>query len=190
MISLSSRLTMESQLLPGVRVHLKKFSVEARSRVVLALAEYRAKANDLYRQMLDAVVIPDDTDETGKVTQPGDPPAVREQKAILRARILMELEALADAYIKPAQLRTYVERFEGVEMDGQPLTVDQLPPEIADEIYEFMEANNGLPPFAGNNSSSPSPSVTPGDGSSPNTTATTAGTKDSGVIATVESTTR
>jgi len=103
---------------------------------------------------------------------------VRERKAIERVVLEEELAAIANAYIKPALLRHYIQSIEGVELDGQPITAEILVTgggltQFADEIYQFMEANNGLPPFANNNSQSPSPSPTAEDGSSSSTTAST-----------------
>lgn len=178
MIALTSKMTMDSELLPGARVHLKKFSVERRARVVIALAEYRAKLNEIYRQMFDFIVVPDETDETGKVIKPGDPPELRERKIIERVRLQGEITALEDAYLKPVQLREYVVSIEGVELDGEPMTPETLlsggHPAFADEIYTWMEGHNGLPPFGGTSSSSPSPSPTPEAGTSPSTIASAA----------------
>lgn len=178
MISLTSKMTMDSKLLPGARVHLRKFNVERRARVVLALAEYRAKVNALYRQMITCVIVPDETDETGAVTKAGDPPAEREKKTIERIALQTEIAALEDAYIKPALLREYVVSIEGVEIDGETMTAETLVsgahPGFADEVYDFMEAHNGLPPFVDSSSPSPSPSLTPADGTIQDTIASAA----------------
>lgn len=179
MIQLTSKMVMDSKLLPGVRVHLRKFSVERRSRVVLALADYRAKLNEIYRQMLEHVIVPDETDETGTVTKPGDPPEVRERKVIERVRLQGEVTALEDAYLKPAMLREYVTSIEGVELDEQPVTPEMLISggalvELADESFHFLEANNGLPPFENISSKPPSPLPTPEDGTTSITSANAA----------------
>ncbi len=182
MISLTSKMTMDSKLLPGARVHFKKYNVERRAKATLALAEYRAQMQDLYRRMIPFIIIPDETDETGAVTKPGDPPAERERKIIERVRLQGEIEALEDAFLKPVLLREYVTGIEGVELDGEPLTPETLVsgahPGFADEAYAFMEANNGLPPFVDTSSPSPSPSPTAEDGSGIpiNSTLTTATT--------------
>ena len=171
MISLTSKMTMDSKLLPGARVHLRKFNVQNRAHIVLALAEYRAKVNTLYRQMIPLAIVPDETDETGAVTKPGDSPDVRERKTIERLALQTEIAALEDAYIKPALLRAYVVSIDGVELDGEPLSAETLVsgahPSFADEVYTFMEANNGLPPFVSSSSPSPSPSLTLEDGATP-----------------------
>ncbi len=171
-------MTMDSNVLPGAKVHLKKFSVDRRAKVTLALAEYRAKLNAIYRQMLDSIIVPDETDEEGKVTKPGDSLAVREEKTVKRITLQTEISALEDAYIKPAQLREYVVSIEGVELDGEPLTPETLVtgahPAFADEVYRFMEEHNGLPPFEDSSSPSPSPSPIAADGTTPLTTATAA----------------
>ena len=170
MISLTSTMVMDSRVIPGARVHMKKFNVKNRAKMTLELAEYRAKVTDIYRQMLDTVIVPDETDENGVKIKDGDSLEVRERKAIQRAILEGEHAALDDAYIKPLILKAYVTRIEGVELDGAPVTVDGLLEgplmPLADEIYHWMEANNGLPPFADTNSSSPSLSQTPEDSTS------------------------
>ncbi len=175
MISLVSKLTLESKVLPGAVVHLKKFNVQQRAQITLQLAEYRAKLNDVYRRMIETIPILNETDETGAVTKPGDPADVIERKSLQRAGLHNEIAAITDAYIKPALLRHYIVGVEGVEIDGEPLTaetvVTKAPPEFGDEIYSFIEEHNGLPPFAGSSSASPSHSPTAEDGSSPITTA-------------------
>jgi hypothetical protein len=179
MITLSSKLpTLESKVLPGVRVHLLRFTSARRAEVSLQLAEYRAKMADIYRRQVDAAIVPDETDELGTVTRPGDPPEVRQRKAIQCAALSMEGGALEEAYILPATLRTYVERVEGLEIDGQAITganINELaPPQFSDEIYRYIEENNGLPPFGPTGSLSPSPSPTAADGGSQNMIATAA----------------
>src|ERR1051325_1020311 len=126
MISFTSKLTLESKEFPGVKVHMNKFSVAHRAQISLALADCRAKINEVYRKMLDYIPVPDETDEHGVVIKPGDSKEVREAKTVQRIILQSEIKALEDAYIKPAWLRHYVTSVEGAELDGQPITAELL----------------------------------------------------------------
>lgn len=159
---------------PGVTVYLARFSVARRAKVTLALAEYREKQIRLFKIQADNIVTPPDTDETGKVLKEGDPPDVRERKIMTYMAAQTELDALEQAYLKPAVLREYITAIEGIELDGQPLTADDLDPTLADEVYDWMKEAAELSPFVGTASKLPLPSETPEGGTTNPTTATTA----------------
>jgi hypothetical protein len=172
MISLTTtKITMDSLLLKGARVHLRKFTVDRHTHVTIALANPRAKLGSLYREWGQYSLVPDETDETGKVTKPGDSAEIREDKIVQRMRLQGEIDALTQINLKAAILCEYVESIEGVELDGEPMTPEMLvttgPPTFADEVYAFLEANNGLPPFVAIKSPSPPPSPTAEDGNIP-----------------------
>lgn len=158
-----SRITFESQIIPDVRVVLRRFSPERRVAIELATAEWRQKFTDTSLRYAENVIDPGEIDKDGKIIRAGDSEEVCRRKAQRQLQSADEAEHLANAHLKVPYLRAYVERVEGLDIEGAPATVEMLiaegPVELADEIYNFIQDHAGL--SADERKNSPSPSTSP-----------------------------
>lgn len=162
----------------GVTVTIRRFSVALRARVELQLAEYREKQKDIARAIAETYINPVVKDDAGNVVESGDTPEVQLEKLKKQAAFRIDFDSLDNAYLKPAYLRVYVEKIEGLTIDGQPATVESFiekaPPQIGDEIYAYIGSHNGLTPGEKSASGQPGTSEPPEATPTPTTTANTA----------------
>ena len=178
-MNLSSRAVCESKIIPGVRVTVRKFSVARRARVELQLSEYRERQKEIARKLADCFIKPEVKDDDGKVVEVGDTAEVRAEKLSKQSAFRIDFESLDDAYLKPAYLRVYIDKIEGLDIDEKPCVtadafVEDAPPELADEVYAFIQNGNGLTPGESRASESLGTSALPEATMIPSTTATPA----------------
>ncbi len=178
-MNLSSKSVFASPDFPGVKVTVKKFSVSRRAKVEFQLAEFREKRKDLICQMVDARINETVKDDAGNVVDPGDPPEVRTEKLKKQGAFRIDFESIENMYLKPAILRVYVSKVEGLESADPPIvTADDLVDEgdgnLGDAVYEYIQRNNGLTPGESSPSGQCGTSEPPEGTETPTTTVTTA----------------
>jgi hypothetical protein len=174
-------LQFESKIIPGVRATIKRLSATLRADVEIEIADIQQRIRDLTFEYAEHLDDPGEIDEDDKVVRAGDAPLVRKQKALRRQAIAAQIEALGKA-ARPVYVRRSIQKIDGCTIKGQPVTpinlVEDGPPELVDEIYEYISERNGLTPEEMGNSESPSTSAAP-EGEKPSTSnAAAAGSAD------------
>jgi len=174
-MNIESRSVLHSTIAEGVSITLRKFSVKRRAQVELQLSEYRERQKDIARQMSECFIKADVKDDEGKLIEAGDSAEVRLEKLRKQAAFRIDFESLDDAYLKPAYLKVYIDKIEGLDIDGTPATVDTFiedgPVELADEVYAYIQTHNGLTPGENSASGQPGTSAPPEANPTPSTTA-------------------
>lgn len=178
-MNLRSRIVLDSKTVPGVRIHFRLFGVRRRAAVNLAIAEHYDKLRPVAEQLQECAIVPEETNEKGEVVRKGDPPEVVLQKLKKQTIVRRHYEAVEAAYILEPTLLAYVEKVEGLTLNGEPITtadsfVENAPDELADEAYHFVTAHNGLTAGESSASGQLGTSTSPEATTTPSTTATTA----------------
>jgi hypothetical protein len=173
MISLTSTAVLESQVLPGAKIHCKRFGVARRQAVDIKLAEHRERLRPLAQEVAENWPIFEERNDKGEVVMKGDSPEVMTEKFKRRLVVQPQYEALEAAYIKPVYIETYVDHIEGVELDGRPMLPSEMPDELADEAFKFIKERGGLTPGEKTGSGSATTSKPPEPTATPDSTAPT-----------------
>lgn len=179
-----STCTLDSEVLPGVRVTCKRFTHARRADLEMELVEYRDQLREKmleYAENIENKGLRDNDgnlvlDENGQPKDPGDSEFIRAQKATRRRAFDQWAAGGIEQHIKPATLRAYVTRVEGLSVDDVPvLTGEDLianaPDEFCDEVYFFITAHGGLTESERKNSPSPITSLVVEGGPTSYTTA-------------------
>lgn len=154
----NSTAVLESKYDPSVRITIKRFSQGRRAMLELELAPYRVELRDKMLEYAESAQVNEGLrdndgelvlDENRKAVDPGDTVFVKGQKATRRTAFDQWLQTNLECQIKPATLRTYISKIEGLSVDGQPITtVDKFlaegPQELADEAYLFISQHGGM----------------------------------------------
>lgn len=167
-----STCTLDSQAMAGVRIICKRFTRERRAALELELVEYRDQLREKMLAYADNIenkgLLDNDgnfvLDENGNPKDPGDSTFVRAQKATRRRAFDQWAAGGIEMYIKPATLRTYVTRVEGLTVDDVPILtgadlVERGPDELCDEVYMFVNLHGGI--TADESKNLPSPITSP-----------------------------
>jgi hypothetical protein len=175
---------IESVTCPGVTVTLKKLSKGRKDKLEMRMADANSKRFELARRFASIVPAADSDDsleETGAVEKLIA--KLDQEQALEFAELNRETAVMEDTVIIPAYLRTFINKIEGLEIDGQAATVDLLledgPEELVDELYGGIVKLLTVSKDEAKNSESPSTSVAVEGGSPTPTSATSADSKDS-----------
>lgn len=184
--------TFDSTSFPGVKFTLRKWSVGRRKQYHAALSEplhrlrlIQDELNDLYaleKAAQERANIAPCTCSHGEHEGPCQTPGctckmgVLEPAQLNQAQKLLSdrMELIVDE-IQPARIRWAVASIEGIEVDGEPLTVDRLiengPDELSAEIDAKIEEMLFPREPEVKNSSSPTTSTAPAAGETKSTSA-------------------
>jgi hypothetical protein len=194
---LSSRITFESLTCPGVTVTLRRLSPVRRCALERAQASLRAKQRDLMLRYADQIPDPGETagepcEKCGHaiLARPGDPPEVLKRKAAEQTPLIEEAQALRHEF-SIEQLRCYVDKINGLVIDGKDFTVDDViaegPVELADEMVSHIE-DFQLSPLDSKNSLASTTLEPVAGGPTNSTTVPSAEEKSTGTVETAGST--
>lgn len=196
--SLSSHVTFESEVCPGVTVILRRLNPTRRCQLDRAQADLRAKQRDLLRryapQLIDpgtAAGEPCETCGHAVMAREGDPPDVISRKSA-EQQILAGESELIEHELQLASLPIYVDQIDGLILDGKEIRTGDLliaegPAELADEIVSHIVALR-LTPVESKNSQASTTSEPAVDGATNSTTAMSAENTSTGASETVGST--
>lgn len=182
-----STCTLDSETMPGVRVICKRFTHERRAALELELIEYRDQLREkmlAYAENIENKGLLDNDgnfvlDEDGKPKDAGDSDFIRAQKATRRRAFDQWASGGIEVHIKPATIRAYVTRVEGLSVDDVPVITgadlaERAPDVLCDEVYLFIHTHGGLSDEERKNSPSPSTSPEAEGGPMKSTTAASA----------------
>jgi hypothetical protein len=153
----SSIITKESQL-PGVRFRFRRLTEGVRLRIRMQLAETLAKLREIEaeREELFERISARLNRSAEEITVAELTPRERAEMDMLADRI----ELLNEAYVRPAYVEACLLEVEGLEIDGQAVTPENLrecgPPELYREIAGAIMSEAGLTDAERGNSVSPS----------------------------------
>jgi hypothetical protein len=161
-----SKVTIEARApeFAGVRFVLRKMTEGRRIRLRMQLAAAQARIHELMDEQKRLAA------EVGAATveEVRDPEAARQI-----AKLTREMADLADNEMTPTWVRWGLASIEGLEIDGEPATVESLiesgPPDLYQEVAEAVRKEAGLTAEEQGESGSPTTSPAPGDGRTSNT---------------------
>jgi len=171
----------ESKIAEGVRYVLGRFTKARRAALELDLSEYRESIRE---KMLDYA---------DNIEDPADSDTVKAQKTTRRRAFDMWAGSMIEKYLKPATLRAYVLRVEGLRAAGKPIAsgddlLNLAPEELADEAFDAINEHGGMTDAERKNSPSPTTSHAAEGGPMSSTIAESANSAERTSSAPVEST--
>ena len=142
----------------GVRFVLRKMTEGRRIKLRMALAGAQARIRELLEEQ-ERLLAP-----AGDVAKAE---LDAETKAAVR-KLSLAMAEIADNEITPAWVSWGLERIEGLEIDGQPATLESLieagPPQLYHEVADAIRKEAGLTEEEQGESGSPITSAAPEDG--------------------------
>lgn len=130
-MNFASKTQHNSEATPGVSYTLKKLSHGRRVRIDLALCDHRARVRELAKEF--AAIPEADTSEDARLA---------------RLKLDQKTRLVIEEHFKPAYLREALASIEGLEIDGEPATLETLfsdgPAELVEEIYQAIQRGINL----------------------------------------------
>ena len=149
MHNFETKVTIESKVLPGVKVTFRRLSRMARAKRDIAIASERVRLTEIYHERV-------------KLSEPFQQEGSKVPFNVVMAiaKLIEEDRQLMDERVKPATIRPGFVSAEGIQYDGKPATAELIlengPDEFVDEVYELISEHSALTVEQQKNSSPPS----------------------------------
>lgn len=161
MVKYSSTREFRSVLYPGVVARLNRMSDARRQQLLRTIAPSKEKEREFARKFreLDTKRVPAFNDDNSPKMNRETGEQIREftnkEDEQEMMYLLDDLTTFKQTEVYPAYLRWGVASLEGLEIDGEPATVDSLlelgPPELVEEILAAIEGRSEITADAAQN---------------------------------------